>query len=153
MKKILFAIFTIFLLQSCDDDDFIQNAHQVLDGGHQLKKINQKESKEWYLHGSFFLGIGEVNGGSTTNTNVSFCWKNNLNDYVFSETNLNHIKVRIDNVIKYPWVTFEFKSDIFEGHDDDTSNINNYYERCVSYVVVHCSEKDFLSDININQLK
>jgi len=92
MKKIPigYYVFTVFITfvyfmyhSACVHDNKIHADNdrvvaQMFSGNFEIKKFNTYDSKGAWLHGSFFLGCGSIDGGTTDEHMVSFCWKNQI---------------------------------------------------------------------------
>ena len=160
MKKLLSFLFMILMisciLSGCQKEDdrkreFEQQSkygYKTFTGQHELRKFKIFSSTESKISGAYFLMAGSVSGGSKTQNNVTFSWKMDNGDYIISEMPLTQIKIRIDDNIKKPYVTFEMKecSSLFACVSKDLDAM----WRWVEYVVVNCSESDYQYDINLN---
>ena len=158
MKKLLSFLFMILMI-SCtlsgrqkEDDRKRQQSkygYKTFTGQHELRKFKIFSSTESKISGAYFLIAGSVSGESKTQTNVTFSWKMDNGDYIISEMPLTQIKIRIDDNIKKPYVTFEMKecSSFFACV---SKNLDATMWRWVEYVVVNCSESDYQYDINLN---
>ena len=129
-----------------------QSISLLFGGKHELKRFNILDSKGTYLHGSFFLGTGSIDGGTYETQKVSFCWKDHNGQYVVSKIDPSKIKVEIDSSLQTPYITFE--GDFYPGESNvDTVDVNDSFREYMNIIIVHCNEKDFQTDININSLK
>lgn len=123
-------------------------------GQFELKKFNVYDSKGQWLHGSFFFGIGSIDGGTTDDHMVSFCWKDRNNEFIVTKIKVEDIKVKVETGLTKPYVTFigHFHPDYFPDVID-TLNLNVSFQEFMTMIVVHCNEQDFQTDVNINSLK
>ena len=156
MKKLLSFLFMILMI-SCtlsgrqkEDDRKRQQfkyGYKTFTGQHELRKFKIFSSTESKISGIYFLIAGSVSGESKTQTNVTFSWKMDNGDYIISKMPLTQIKIRIDDNIKKPYVTFEMKECyLFACVSKDLGSMWYWVE----YVVVNCSESDYQYDINLN---
>jgi hypothetical protein len=127
---------------------------QMFSGNFEIKKFNTYDTKGAWLHGSFFLGCGSIDGGTTDEHMVSFCWKDRDGEYIVSKINVNNIKVKIEPGLTKPYLIFigRFKTDGWKNADD-TNDVNDWFNTYMTMVVIHCNEDDFKTDVNINSLK
>ena len=156
MKKLLSFLFMILMisciLSGCEKEDDrtrrqFKYRYKTFTGQHELRKFKIFSSTESKISGAYFLIAGSVSGGSKTQNNVTFSWKMDNGDYIISEMPLTQIKIRIDDNIKKPYVTFEMKEcDLFACVSKDLDAMWCWVE----YVVVNCSESDYQYDINLN---
>jgi len=156
--------FILFLCVKCDTDrkDMIEKEEtkisnitweKYLNGNYQLRRFNVKEktttgtisqSSAW-----FFLVVGSYSSNSVTKTdtrtNVRLYFKNYDGRYEFLEIGLSMVDIKIVDADIVPYITF-IKNDV-KVHS---------YESClanIKKVIIHCKEKDFGSEININDMR
>jgi hypothetical protein len=129
--------------------------HNLFAGEFEIKKFNVYDSKGAWLHGSFFLGSGSIDGGTTDDHMVSFCWKARSGEYIVSKIKVENIKVKIEPGLQKPYITFlgSFIDPPIAGDEVDTVNINKTFEQVMTMIIIHCNEDDFKTDVNINSLK
>ena len=132
-----------------------QLVYQLFAGRFEIKKFNVYDSKGAWLHGSFFLGSGSIDGGTTDDHMVSFCWKARNGEYIVSKIKVEDIKVDVEPGLQKPYLTFlgAFKNPPVYEDNVDTVNINKSFEQIMSMIIIHCNEQDFQTDVNINSLK
>ena len=156
MKKLLSFLFMILMisciLSGCEKEDDrtrqqFKYRYKTFAGQHELRKFKIFSSTESKISGIYFLIAGSVSGESKTQTNVTFSWKMDNGDYIISEMPLTQIKIRIDDNIKKPYVTFEMREcHLYACVSKDLDAMWCWVE----YVVVNCSESDYQYDINLN---
>ena len=151
MKIKIFILCILIFCTSCNmQPDLLKKANAAFAGNHDIKKLNPKNTADYKLHGSFFLGIGNIDGGIEYKDDVSFCWKGNDGSYRFTKINLSILKIKIDSTDK-PYVTFQIKPFLPLSNCDYDSDC--YFHESIDYVILHCNENSFKEDIQINNLK
>lgn len=132
-----------------------QLVNELFAGRFEIKKFNVYDSKGAWLHGSFFLGSGSIDGGTTDDHMVSFCWRARNGEYIVSKIKVENIKVDVEPGLQKSYLTFigSFMDPPVPGDAVDTVNINKSFEGLMSMIVIHCNEQDFQTDVNINSLK
>lgn len=141
MKKFI-ILFLFFIFLGCNERGYISPIGNILQGSHELRKIQTKESNNFKLSGSFFIGTGSINAESKIQEMVMFSWKDNENNYVISKLPLTKFKVRIDNSFNIPYIKFRWSS------FPNNKNMQTIMEMNVIYVLLYCSEKDYPKNLN-----
>ena len=145
---ILLALFlnsSFFCLSSCGEAKK-SKTELIFEGQHELRKFNVKTEEGTRWSASYFLIGGGGSGYSYTDTKVTFAWKMNTGEYALSELRMAKIRVKIDSTIQNPYITFRWSATRHERTLEHLMSSN------VNYIVVHCKEEDFPSDVNISEL-
>lgn len=140
MKYYIIIICTALSLSSCDVN-YIRDQHK-----HELRKFNVKNTVGQNSSAWYFLVMGGYSSSKTENTKVRFYFKNCSGEFQFMELSLEEVKVQIDTT-NNPFVTFEFSNSGTERTCTDRGTWN------VRFATIHCSERDFQPEININDLR
>lgn len=145
------GIMCVFIFEG---DEKYRRKHKVhasdytkeLAGRHLLRKFKVKNIQSSSLSAGFFLIAGGASSQSSEEINVTFSWMNRNGDYIISDLPKEQIRVRIDNTVKHPYVTFQPG----EWKSIDQIYKNLYFT--ISYMTIHCSEKDYSYEVNLNNL-
>jgi hypothetical protein len=114
-------------------------------GNHELRKLFTKEElRQTPANGSgfFVLGFGGASYRGeqvSQETTVKFAWKTSDGTYLLSSVPLSKIKVNFVEC-NVPYVTFEYFIRKFDYEN---------YLKNVLYVVIHCREQDWPSNIEL----
>lgn len=119
---------------------------QLFEGKHELRKFNVTTETGERWSASYFLIGGGGSGSTYSNTKITFAWKLHSGEYALSELQRSKIRVRIDSTIKKPYITFRWSK---SAHEENLEYLMSYK---VNYIVVHCREEDFPSEVNIKEL-
>ena len=158
MKKLIILILAPFIL-SCQsanaDGDDAKSFNQFYEGKHNLRKFSSQEMKTAATaSASYFLFWGSAQyKGDEKNTVIAFSWQSKNGEYILSKIPMSKARVRFDNQDKSPYITFSIDKYAFRGKrnaDETVEETINYY---LNYVVIHCKESDYPTDVNINDIK
>lgn len=153
MRNILFGLIALMLF-SCgpvrdknekDNGKDVSNTGELLQGEHLLRRFKVKTTTEKRWSASYFLIAGSAGGGTFTNTMVSFAFQLPDSTYAMATLPFQKIRVKLDSTITEPYVTFRWNRSSVDG-------IEYIMKWEVQYMVVHCKEKDFPMDVQIDQL-
>lgn len=113
MKKMSYVLISMFLLSLVACKSRIPVREQLADtnifGEHQLKHIESLGSVTGSVHGSFFLGIGSINGSIGSEFKLQFYWGPKSNEIIVSSLPYSKFKFLIDENKKIPTVEFIFE--------------------------------------------
>lgn len=145
MKALFILLFTVVSIVGCSSPEDWLDYH--LKGNHELRAFNVKSSNvsEWSV--SYFLIAGGGSGKEYIETTVTFAWQANTGEYILSKFPISKIRVKIDDTIEHPYITFNYINGV--SSIDDIEWVMDYY---VNYIVVHCKGEDYPISINIDQL-
>ena len=136
------------LVFSCQPTESTNTSIPALEGKHELRRFKTTtESGERWSAG-YFLIAGSAHGETYSNTKASFSWKMNTGEYAISEIELSRIRVRIDDSVSKPYVTFEYtkrKSYYY-------TRLEHLMESYVEYMVITCKEEDYPINIKLTEL-
>jgi len=116
---------------------------------HPLKRIQRMDERGHNWSASFFILGGGASGSSYTEKKVEFCWKSNRGDYVFSTFPYHRTRIKIDEKVKDPYVTFKIIKYRIYG---DWASIDAYLDDYCSTITIHCKESDFPTDVDVNKV-
>jgi len=157
MKKIIVIHFllicliglALFSITSCGNTEPKKSyTEQLFEGKHELRKFNVTTETGERWSGSYFLIGGGASGSTYSNTKITFAWKLHSGEYALSELERSKIRVRIDSTIKKPYITFRWSKP--RGNEEKT--LEYLMSGYVNYIVVHCREEDFPTEVNIKEL-
>jgi hypothetical protein len=116
-------------------------------GTHELKKFNVKTDKSSNWRAGYFLIAGAASGRTSEKTVVSFSWQMWSGEYVMSQMDWDKCRVKIDSTVQVPYIKFHWVPNDYAPND-----ISYHISANVNYMVIHCKEEDFPTDINITEL-
>lgn len=150
LKKylLLFLLISISIF-SCDVQDYKEETSPVgklLEGKHVLRKFKTTTEEGYKISGSYFLFAGSINGGTYKDSKVAFSFQLPDSTFAMAEIDFVNIRVRIDNTIANPYVTFRWKKGNYNY------SLDYIMRHHVEYMVVHCKEEDFPAEVNITDL-
>jgi hypothetical protein len=143
-------IFKVKREVSSDFSDQLILKHNFFDGKHELLSLNSSismvEKSNLTSDGYFIAIIGGFKKTSETvkmeERIVRFIWKNNINQFVFSEFSINNVRVIIkENVI--PYCTFQY--------DENFEFEEKQWHKSVKWVVLVLNNNNIMDkSINID---
>ena len=159
--KIIIISFLCLILISCDLSEhkatYIENKYLL----RQMKTELQTHGK---LNGSFFLGIGDINGEINQNNIVTFCF-NDDGIFKFATIPLTYLKIRIDSSANIPYMSsrildsasqecvncytksstdYLYYGESFEEQESRSKSIKDK-----GIITIFCKEKDLPTNIKI----
>ncbi len=151
---ILLAVFSFGCYKEQKSEDM--PAFKLFKGNHELRKMITKDSLELNSVGYFYVSASHMETGMK----VYFSWLSNDGNYINSSFPIEKVRVKIDNSLKTPYVTFatitwvtqpmwgKAKQDYKMNNKQDYEYLNNvdYYN---AWVEVNCSEKDYPENISL----
>lgn len=149
MKTLFYLSLFLLSICSCDLNSHSEENHQkVLGGNHELRKFNVRSKTTHYTHEYFFLVVGGYGSEDITDTKVRFYFKNHFGAYQFMERDFEDVTIKTDSTITTPYIRFYWSKS-----DRDLDEWRQMYDYDVTGIVIHCHERDFQPEININDLK
>ena len=148
-KTLLFIVLISVSIFSCNtenSEEKVSPVGKLLEGKHVLRKFKTTTEEGYKMNGSYFLFAGSVNGGTFKDSKVAFSFQLPDSTFAMAEIDFVKIRVRIDNTINQPYVTFRWQSGIYNY------SLDYIMRRHVDYMVVHCKEEDFPYEVNITDL-
>ena len=116
MKKIIFTLITLLLMNSCSVDDkyaYETNCDNFFKGNHKLLSLNNMVNKESIETSSaaFFIIVGSYSSEKRTivENYVIFSWLNNKDVYMVTKLPISNVRFRIDSTILDPYCKFRWK--------------------------------------------
>src|SRR3989344_7043637 len=112
MKRISvgLALLSGFFMVACEQlPQPPSQAEQILQGEHKLRKMVERTETNSYISGGFFLFVGALSGGTTTNVLVKFAWEMNDGTYALSSLPLEKIRVKLDEKATTPTIKFRWR--------------------------------------------
>lgn len=114
MKRVFGSLVTtLMFIVGCQHVEYRDAFKPMLDGQHELRKMDRIFGSEGKIQGSFFaFGGGSFNGELHPSVYVTFAWKMNNGDYALSALPLQSFVVHFEKVqiptIKFKWHPCEY---------------------------------------------
>ena len=119
-------------------------SYQMLEGRHQLRKLTTSTSRESEISGGFFLIAGGMSGSSKDKRTVTFSWENVDNEYIISTIPVEKIRIKLDEKVEAPYVTFNH-----EASPKMERSIQTEIDFYLNYATFTCKPSDWVIDINM----
>lgn len=151
MKKLIWI--PLLCLFGCEAiDKQIKECNDFYGGRHLLRKFSSQEKvTPSSASASYFLVWGSASyKGEEKESYIAFSWKSKTGEYILSKVPMEKVRVKFDNSAKVPYVTISISGCEGNNPNNDLLYIMEYR---LNYVVVHCKETDYPTDINVNDLK
>lgn len=143
-KSIIYKILLLLiLLASCKEQP--NKVDEILKGNHELRKFKTITQEGYSWNAGYFLIAGKGSGSSYKDIKASFSWKMNTGEYEISEIELSKIRVRIDNTVTTPYITFNWDY-------GRITNLEHILLSYVNYITITCKEEDYPVNIKITDL-
>lgn len=158
MRKIFLILLIPFFI-GCEASDpngkIAKEFNSFYGGHHDLRKFSSQEIKTASsASASYFLFWGSASfKGEESSAIIAFSWKSNNGEYILSKIPMSKVRVKFDNNKTAPYVTFSIDKFAFMNSglaDECVESTMNYK---LNYVIIHCKESDYPTDININDIK
>ena len=148
MKYILILLTTL-LLTSCSNKETVDflNKQQF-----KLKKFNVKEENKSTSSAYFLLIGGSYSSETVSQTSVRFYFLNHKKQYQFHKVLLEDVRIVTDSMITEPYIQFMFYDGALDSYIGNPLDMKLVYDHAY-LVIIHCKESDFVTDLNINNLK
>lgn len=131
--------------------EFIQEREYIKEtaGRHLLRKFRVKTTTSSSWSAGFFLIAGGASGRTSEGLNITFSWMNRNGEYILSDLPKEKIRIKIDNAIRHPYVTFAPHEG---GGAGSLEMMYSNLKYGILHMTIHCNEKDYTTEINLNEL-
>ncbi|HNV96910.1 MAG TPA: hypothetical protein PKL13_01165 [bacterium] len=131
-----------------DNESNLQSIEkQILSGTHPLRKMISSTENQSQTNAGFFLFIGGLRHNNSQIQTVQFSWKTNDGSYAISKLNIEDVRIKINNSIETPYVTFNYEESEFWF--EENPKLQKIIEKSVLYAEITCNEKDWPTDIKL----
>lgn len=157
MKKLFILILVPFIM-SCTDTslkgELAKSFNSFYEGNHTLRKFSSQEMKTASsASASYFLFWGSADyKGEGKTTVIAFSWQSKNGEYILSKIPMNKVRVKFDNQNKPPYVTFSIDKYAYMSYDLADESVDYTLQYKLNYVIIHCKESDYPTDVNINDI-
>ncbi len=141
---VAFVLLTGLLVVGCDEPPQLPSkTEQILQGDHKLRKMVERTETNSHISGGFFLFVGALNGGTTTNVSVKFAWEMNDGTYAISSLPIEKIRIKLDEKVATPTIKFRW------GPCRNTRRTQHLMDDHVLYAVITAKESDWPVQVNL----
>ena len=139
--KTIFGFFMSVFLVGCGTPP--SAVKPILGGEHNLRKMTERNGVDLSVSGGFFLVSGEVSVTQKTQTLIKFAWELNDGTYAISSLPLEKIRIKIDNNVTVPTISFSWEENYYKHQ------IQDLMDCCVDYALITIKESDWPIQVNL----
>jgi len=116
---------------------------------HQLMRFKTHSDTSSRWSGGFFLVLGGASGETSNRVSVRFSWRMNNGEYMVSCVPMEKIRVKINNSVRIPTVTFGIRDYDDAPHIRTDREPDQYIiDHCIYKVIVTCTSDQWPLDVS-----
>lgn len=164
MRKLAIAVlFALSVLASCTERTIKEElSDTAIFGQHELVKTERTISGQGQFHGSFYFGIGSIEGNFNSGAGLLFFWSPKPKELIACSLPFNKFNFVIDESRDIPTIEFVFNPLWLErklGFEEEIfiskkANLNNFIlSQALQVAVVRISQKTMEKEIYLPKMR